>query len=290
MNKYHRFFKALQFIASRSFLNSPAGKHAVWATDYAERISDLKMRLQGEDCFLLCNGPSLNKVDFDLLTDFHVVGLNKINLLLERIAIELAFHVAINSLVIEQSYEAFNALSCPSFWAQNQIRSSVKEGSNTIPIVTKGAGIRGQGFTQDIMQEPVFHGNTVTYVALQLLYSLGVNNVFIVGMDHYFKGADHWSESPNSRNGYFTRGDWQSKLGEVTMSGEDTSHFDPRYFSGEKWELPDIQGSEMNYMIADFVYFRNGRRIYDATEGGHCQIFEKLDFKDAITKCRPKVS
>jgi hypothetical protein len=51
------------------------------------RINKLKNIHTGKRALILCNGPSLNKVDFKLLTNLDVItfGLNKINLLFDSV-------------------------------------------------------------------------------------------------------------------------------------------------------------------------------------------------------------
>jgi acetyl esterase/lipase len=76
-----------------------------------------------------------------------------------------------------------------------------------------------------VYDEPIWEGWTVTYAALQLAYFMGFKNIFLVGLDHSFKV----SGSPNE---------------EQAMQGADPNHFDPRYFAGSRWHLPDLEGSE----------------------------------------------
>ena len=57
------------------------------------------------------------------------------------------------------------------------------------------------------------------------------------------------------------------------------SHFHPNYFpKGSKWQLPDLLRSEIAYRIARRAFEDNGREIVDATVGGNCPIFEKVDY------------
>ncbi|HWR66605.1 MAG TPA: hypothetical protein VN364_10835, partial [Bellilinea sp.] len=105
-------------------------------------------------------------------------------------------------------------------------------------------------------------GGTVTYVALQLAYYMGFRQVILVGLDHSFgdKGI------PNKT--------------EVRSQVEDANHFAPNYFpKGVKWQLPDLLRSELAYTLARKAFEQDGRRILDATVGGKCEVFEKVDFE-----------
>ena len=90
---------------------------------------------------------------------------------------------------------------------------------------------------------------------------MGFHEVVLVGVDHSFveKGT------PN--------------IVETRESEIDQSHFAPNYFpKGVKWQLPDLQHAENAYALARDTYAHSGRRIIDATVGGKCPVFEKVDF------------
>lgn len=92
-----------------------------------------------------------------------------------------------------------------------------------------------------------------------MLYYVGCQTVYIVGMDHSYAQAGR----PNERQ------IWQ---------GRDVNHFDDKYFSGQEWHTADLQNNEKYYEIARRQYLRDGRRIIDATVGGKCEVFEKADY------------
>jgi len=98
---------------------------------------------------------------------------------------------------------------------------------------------------------------TVTYVALQLAYWMGFSKVILIGVDHNFvtKGEAHKA---------------------IASTGDDPNHFTGGYFGkGFKWNLPDLETSELAYRMADYAYHRADREIVDCTVGGKCPIFRK---------------
>jgi hypothetical protein len=127
-------------------------------------------------------------------------------------------------------------------------------------------------FQKDLKQ-PIWSGRTVTYVALQIAYYMGFINIFLVGVDHKFKSQGVPSEVQ-------------------VLQGEDLDHFDPKYFSGQEWQLPDYEGIELSYRMAKYHYKRHDRKIYDATVDGKLDIFPKISFDQALTMCakKPKLS
>lgn len=210
-------------------------------------------RHYGERCVLVCNGPSLNRMDLRFLRRETVIGLNKIYLGFHRFLFYPRYYVAVNEKVVEQSVAEINRLNCVKF-ISDRFTQGVRRDALTNIIRTKAFS---NEFSEDITQG-VQEGYTVTYAALQIAFYLGFHEVVIIGMDHRFD----YSGSPNQ---------------EKTLEGDDPNHFSPNYFKGQKWDNPDLVNSEKYYRIADQVYRRNGRKIVDATMNGACTVFEKID-------------
>jgi len=237
-----------------------------WKKSLYKQLETFRNIHSGEDCFIIGNGPSLNKMDLTLLNDYHTFGLNKIYLIFKRQPLKLSYHVAVNSLVIEQSKDYFNTSDCPTFLAQeakwkNKIRSK-----NTFAIC-------------DLLYEDLFYkditkgitpGYTVTYVAMQIAYFMGFKRVFLVGVDHNFAQTGQANEKQR-------------------LNGDDQNHFDPNYFKGQDWHLADLEKSEIFYSIAKYIYEKNDRSIYDATIDGKLDIFQKINYEEALKLAKKKL-
>lgn len=218
------------------------------------RINRWKGRYTGKRAVILCNGPSLNLVDFDVLGQSSVFtfGLNKINLLFERTEFRPSCIVAVNPLVIEQNCGFFNSTEIPLFISS---KGSKWVGSRDSLHYIHPSNSPGR-FARDCSMS-IHEGGTVTFVALQLAFHMGFHQVGLVGCDHSFS-----STGPANK--------------EVKAGSEDHNHFDPRYFSnGISWNLPDLTNSEFHYEIARNIYAHFGRRIVNCTEGGALEVFER---------------
>jgi hypothetical protein len=104
-------------------------------------------------------------------------------------------------------------------------------------------------------------GATVTYAALQLAFHMGYEEAVLLGVDHAFeaKGEPH---------------------SVVLAERPDSDHFDPAYFgNGVRWQLPDLETSEVAYGFARTHFERAGRRVVDATIGGKLTVFPKVDYR-----------
>ena len=225
------------------------------------KIRKWKDKYAGQKAVIMCNGPSLNRVDFGQLSKSGIFtfGLNKINLLFGRTNFRPSVIVAVNPFVIEQNSEFYNKTDTPLF-LDSKSSKWIKHRENIHFLhFSDGSG----QFAQDCSIS-VCKGYTVTYVAMQLTFHMGFTTVALVGCDHTF-----------ATNG---------PANKTVISGEtDPDHFDSSYFSaGVKWQLPDLARSELYYAIAKDTFERYGRRIVNCTQGGNLELFERQSLDDFL--------
>jgi hypothetical protein len=212
----------------------------------------------GRRCVIMGNGPSLNKTELRLLRDEYTFGLNRIYLMFEKMGFETSYLVVANRYVIEQCTEDFRRLTMPLFTTWQN--SKFFEGK---PNVGYFSDIVGPRFSPDVTGG-IWDGATVTYQAMQLAYYMGFTEVVLVGVDHRFA-----TTGPNHQL--------------VVSEGPDASHFDPNYFGkGFKWELPNLETSEVSYRMARANFEMDGRRIVDATVDGALTVFPKMSLAEAL--------
>lgn len=224
------------------------------------RISLLKDRHRGETCVIVCNGPSLNRMELTFLRDFPVIGMNKIFLGFKKFRFYPRYYVSVNPKVIEQSIDAIRGLNCVKFISRNGVGNRLQEDALTYLLETQKPR---QRFCTDL-EDGLHEGWTVTYAALQVAYYLGFDRVYIIGMDHRF----NYQGNPNEAR---------------VMTGADSNHFADNYFGyGQTWDNPDIAHSEESYRIAREIYEADGRKILDATLNGACTQFEKIDYRELL--------
>ncbi len=224
-----------------------------------KKLRKIKNLHEGKKAIIICNGPSLKDVDFDafISSDIYFIGLNKINLLFDQTKFRPNAILASNYFVIEQNLDFFNETDIPLFL--NADKHKTLKNRENVSFLNFASTPRR--FALDCSLS-MFQGHTVTYAAMQLAFHMGFKNVALIGCDHNFatKGTSNKT---------------------VIAEKEDLNHFHPKYFAdGVKWDLPDLLGSEHHYELADQVYEENGRKIYNCTEGGKLEIFERatLDF------------
>jgi len=229
-----------------------------WLRKYAPKLKQFKNKHEGEDCFIICNGPSLKNMDLSPLADYHTFGLNKIYLIFEKFDLNLSYLVSTNALVVEQAKEEFEKMYCPVFLSMKGAEEIVEDKDHIHRLHT----LNTWSFYEDIAQ-PICMGNTVTFVAMQIAYYMGFKRVFLIGCDHYFKQKGNSHETQ-------------------VYEGDDENHFHPDYFKGQQWQLADVYGSEVSYHLANYHYIKDGRQILNATVGGHLEVFPTVDFEEAL--------
>jgi hypothetical protein len=238
------------------------GRHKL-AQSFDPRWAESKGKLHAfinihkdERCFIIGNGPSLRQTDLNKLQGEYTFGLNRIYLLFPQLGFSTTYLVSVNDLVLEQSAAEMRSLDMPKFLTW-RVRHWFRNTSKVIYLDTDFTG--EENFCLDLTGR-IFEGYTVTYVALQLAYHMGFEQVILVGVDHNFvtQGAANQA---------------------IISQGDDPNHFTPNYFGkGFKWQLPDLIGSERAYILAREAYTKAGRRVMDATVGGKLTIFPKVDY------------
>ena len=234
-----------------------------------ERLNYYHDRHRGERCVIIGNGPSLKNMDLSLIRDEITFGMNRIYLLFSKIDFRPTYFVSVNDLVLKQFAAEISALEMPKFINWNLRSEYDLYDPKTIYIKTS-LGLK-DGFSYDICK-PIYSGGTVTFITLQIAFFMGFSEVVLIGIDHNFsdKGI------PNTV--------------EVRKNEIDKNHFHPKYFpEGSKWQLPDLQRSELAYMEARTAYEIAGRTIFDATVDGKCNVFLKKDYISIFKKRLSKI-
>lgn len=226
-----------------------------WRLASKRNLAALRDIHKGQRCFIIGNGPSLRDLDLSKLRDEFTFGMNRIYLLFPELGFTSTYFVSINDLVIQQFASDIQGLPIPKFLAWRS-HHQIQPTPDMSFLYTSYTGPK---FSEDVTGR-VWEGATVTFVALQLAFHMGFEQVILIGVDHNFTSKGN----PNQT---------------VTSEGDDPNHFASNYFGkGFKWQLPDLQTSEMAYRMAKKAYEKAGRLVLDATRGGKLTVFPKVDF------------
>lgn len=231
----------------------------IFSTEWMKNKKQLEAwrdRYKGERCFIVGNGPSLQQTDLSKLEDEFTFGMNRIYLAFDQYDFKTSCLVSVNDLVLEQCHDDIRALDIPKFVTWRS-RKYFDAGQDLLFLDTDYT--LPEDFNGDATGR-LYEGFTVTYVCLQLAYFMGFTEAILIGVDHNF----------------VTKGPANAT---VTSQGDDPNHFVSNYFGkGFRWQLPDLEGSERAYRMAEAAYEADGRKILDATVGGKLTIFPKVEY------------
>lgn len=236
-----------------------------------ERLRGFRDRYRGKRCFIIGNGPSLNKHDLTLLKNEYSFGVNAIFFKTQEMGFKPTFYMVEDSHVIDDNLEAIRAYDVETKFFLSLYKNKIPEAENVF-FVEGDLGFYRKThpfgdiprFSRDV-SDCVFAGQTVTYVNMQLAFYMGFSEVYLIGMDFNYQKPETVIVKGNT---------WIS-------TEDDPNHFHPDYFGkGKKWHDPKVDKVELNYRHARKVFERNGRFIKNATKGGFLEVFDRVDYDD----------
>lgn len=93
-------------------------------------IKNLKDKFLNKRCFIIGNGPGLNKTNMKLLKNEYTIGLNRIYLNYENMVFEPTFYCVTNPSVIEQFAQEIDKVNSIIF-IRKESKDLIKNGRNT---------------------------------------------------------------------------------------------------------------------------------------------------------------
>jgi hypothetical protein len=237
----------------------------------SESISTFQNKFKGKRCFIIGNGPSLNKISLERLQDEYTFAVNGIFYKTDETGFVPSFYMVEDSHVIADNLEKIN-LYQPKIhrFFPTEYKETIKDHSKT-SFFTMNRGFYEKSspnfqvprFSTDFSLRG-FCGQSVTILNLQLAYYMGFSEVYLIGMDFSYN-------IPKSAIVEGTN---------IESTEDDENHFHPDYFGkGKKWHDPQLEQVLKNYEMAKYVFNWSGRTILNATEGGNLNIFDRVDYK-----------
>jgi glycosyltransferase involved in cell wall biosynthesis len=234
----------------------------------ATGVEMLKDAHKGRRCFIIGNGPSLNKINFNLLKNEVTIGCNGIFYKTEE----------------TEFFPNFYTVEDNEFIAAN--RHAINEYARSIRVIpicywqfitnkknTYWFEINMEFYAQDSPYYCIprfsrdfaycaYAGQTITYINMQLAFWLGCSEVYLIGMDHHYIIPDDAVINGSC----------------ILSEKDDANHFHPNYFKGKIWHDPKLDRVETNFRLAREIFEAEGRVIRNATVGGRLEIFDRVSF------------
>ncbi len=234
-----------------------------------EKIKELRDKFKGKRCFIIGNGPSLNKCDLSLLDNEYTFAVNGIFYKTEEMGFKPTFYMVEDGHVVDDNLDKINAFDPEYKFFPALYKEKIIKTDKTYFFAADLGFYRGDHpsfekprFSKDFSKVS-YCGQSVTYLNMQLAYYLGFTEVYLIGMDFSYQIR----ETDEVR-------------GQTLVSNEDdVNHFHPDYFGkGKKWHDPKVYNVAKNYEFAKENFEKDGRKIFNATVGGKLEIFDRKDY------------
>jgi hypothetical protein len=217
---------------------------------------------RGQKAVIICNGPSLNQIDFGLLDGVFTIGMNQLYYLFETSSFRPSCMLTVDINGIERGKEFLNKTDIPLFLNHKGISMVPPR-----PNITYLHEVRTRKFARDLSMS-FYGGYTVTYTALQLAYHLGFDEVALIGCDH----------------NYYREGEDRFKPVDLS-EGNFQHHFTNKYLTGFQKAFPaSLTDIEYGYRVARDFFEGSGRKVYNCTVGGQLEIFPRLTLEEFLAK------
>lgn len=244
-----------------------------------EQIAAFRARHKGDRCFIVGNGPSLNRMDFSLLRDEITFGVNGIFYKTREVGFMPTYYVVEDSHVMRDNLDEIRAFRPTHRFFPSIFRHILRETDNvSYFLMNRGfyeptsPNFRIPRFSADA-SERLYCGQSVTYINLQLAHYMGFQEVYLIGVD--FDYVIPKSAIVDGLN--------------ITSTQDDPNHFHPDYFGkGKRWHDPQLEQVLKCYAFADLVFRWEGRHVFNATLGGKLEAFERRDFAELFPRRRKR--
>jgi len=220
---------------------------------------ELHGKYRGRRGFVIGNGPSLRISDLTRLKDEVCIASNKVYLAYPETPWRPTLLTCADRLVWEKIRGEIHQHS-----DRIHLLSTLKVGpvKAEVVLIRNRCGFQGHrdGFATDILQG-AFGGRTVTYTNLQIAAHLGLNPIYLIGCDHYYRGEAV-----------------ARKEGEKVVHEGGMNHFVKNYRQpGEIVNSAPIEQMTAAFENAFRVASAAGIEIRNATRGGYLEAFPRVD-------------
>ena len=244
---------------------------------YRPKLRALRERFKGSKrCFLIGNGPSLNKTDLEALSNEVTFAVNGFFLKAQDLDWTPTFYVVEDHLVAEDRVEWINDFKGPIKLFPAYLGYMFDKSDDTIFYNHRPRVSYPHGFDFSLEADKItYTGCTVTFSMMQLAAYFGFEEIYLIGVDASYAIPEDAKEGKDYG------------VGVLDMKSDDPNHFDPNYFGkGFRWHDPQVEKMVEAYSEARRTLEGTGQTIYNATIGGMLEVFERKDFNKILPLAR----
>ena len=245
-----------------------------------DKIKKFKSVHQGERCFIVCNGPSLNVQDLDKISGEYSFGSNRIYNMFPYTKWRPTYYCEADpyiSKIIEKTDMDAVLSSCRASFLNIRCCDDYPEGTKEnsdvyfyyIKPIFGVESIKNETRLPDFSEDfsvYAYSGLTITYEMIQLAVYMGFNEMCIIGCDNNYKhtiGTGGVTENKEIKTNY------PKEMGEPD-NRTPVPTFNPK--------------TTLAYQASKEYAEKHGIKIYNATRGGKLEVFERVDLDEYLKK------
>jgi len=258
---------------------SHTGRKPGYQEGYQDKLAGLRNKYAGRRGFVIGNGPSLKEMNLSPLKDEITIGSNGLYKLFDELGFSTDFLIFEDIEQTEIRGPELKRVTGPTKLAALYNAYAIARDKDTIYFNSPRANRGGYYWESDLYPQfsrdfasGVHLGATVTYIALQLAYHLGFNEVYLIGVDHNYGRLSELFPP-----------------GKITITEEnlplvDECHFSKGYYKvGDQIGVPYSKEQEEAYTLAKTEFELAGRQIFNAGVNSKLAMFPKVDFEEIVS-------
>jgi hypothetical protein len=231
-------------------------------------IKKYEGKYEGERCFIIGNGPSLQINDLELLQkkNEYTFGSHRVYLSFDKTKWRPTFYFLQDGTMLFSYFKEISNLDIKhKFICDSGIMF------HNLPRVKRSILFHIEypkfyPFFPDFSIDCsvcVYEGMTVTYAEIQFATYMGFKEIYLLGIDHNYASI----LSPDGK----------------VVKQEIKNYFVEEYDElGKIKNLPQTDKSTLAYMKAEIYSRYHGFRIFNATRGGELESFERINIENAL--------
>lgn len=230
-----------------------------------KNIVQYQGEFEGERCFVIGNGPSLNKEDLDTLKDNNAFTFasNRIYKMYDKTNWRPSFYSVCDEKLYIDNSETIDRLNETAKFLPLDIAHVVRDKSKYYFFARYPFKLFSKypTFKNNILHK-FGEGNTVTYHLIQLAVCMGFKEIYLLGCDFSYNiGVD--------QNGKIIKDSGQKNY--------------PWKEESVLYNLPNLQANLYAYIAAKRYCDNHGIIIKNATRGGKLEVFERVTFDELFS-------
>lgn len=248
------------------------GKHSIFLIEGMQHkdleksrdyFASLEGMFTGRSGWVIGNGPSLRMADLELLKGKISIASNKIYLAYEETTWRPQFYTVIDEILWPKIASELDRFFETVLISPRLDHSLTRAEHFLLPVQREDlVKLGSQRRFSDSAGDGFFMGRTVTLVNLQLAAFMGLDPIFLLGVDHKYLGED-------------------GRGGRAVHSVK--NHFSERYREqGEVVYGANMEAMNQGYQEAAIWAQESGRRILNASRESALEAFPRISFEEAI--------